>query len=300
MPPPARQEQSCFPRMATLPAPVPDEIIPRLFLIHGPRRWPLDRRPLTIGRLPECDITLATAQVSRIHAYVVPTPTGPLLVDNSSTGTTVNGEPVTSPWVLADGDQVRIGVSLLHVMAIGWSTKEEQGDQRPRARLVRKLRSWLSRYGWSELLGTAAAVGAATSVHTLTGSNLVAAYAGTAAECVVFYGIFFLRETIRGAHLAGGRGAPYGTGEVLRVLHGMMLEFGVAEALDSLVLRPLIMGQGMRLLGPGIGALVGKLAADVVFYGPVLSIYEWRLARGEAVRQQDRRRRTTEANRVER
>jgi hypothetical protein len=54
----------------------------------------------------------------------------------------------------------------------------------------------------------------------------------------------------------------------------------------------------MRLLGPGVGSLVGKLAADVLFYGPVLSIYEWRLARGEAVRPEDRRRRTTAAHRL--
>lgn len=284
--------------MADLPATIRDDIVPRLFLVHGPRRWALDRRPLTIGRLPECDITLPTGNVSRTHAYVVPTPSGPLLVDNSSTGTSVNGEPIREPWVLADGDQVKIGLSLLHVMAIGWSMKEEPPDPRFLVRATRKLRSWVVRYGWSEVLGTIAAVGAATSVHTMTRSNVAAAYAGTAAEFVVFYGIIFLRETIRGAHQAGGRGAAYGGTEVLRVLHGMMLEFGVAEALDSLVLRPLIMGQGMARLGPRTGALVGKLAADVVFYGPVLSIYEWRLARGEAVRQQDRRRRTTEGHRM--
>lgn len=272
-------------------------IVPRLFLIHGPRRWPLDRRPLTIGRLPECDVTLASVQVSRTHAYIVPTPTGPLLVNNSARGTSVNGTQLTEPWVLADGDVVQLGVSSLHVMAVGWSVQEER-DPRRWMRVLRKVRSWVARYGWSEVLGTVAAVGAANSTYTLTGSTLAAAYVGTVAECIVFYGIIFLRETIRGAHLAGGRGATYGTPEILRVLHGMMLEFGVAEALDSLLLRPLLMGQGMRLLGPGVGALVGKLAADVVFYGPVLSIYEWRLARGEAVRQQDRRRRTTEAHRI--
>lgn len=283
--------------MEQLPAPS-EGIVPRLFLIHGPRRWALDRRPLTIGRLPECDITLASGQVSRTHAYIVPTPTGPLLVDNSTTGTAVNGDPIDTSWLLADGDKVKIGVSVLHVMAFGWSTKEDSVDQRWVARAGRKLRSWLGRYGWSEVLGTIAAVATAVSVHSVTQSDLIAAYAGTAAECVVFYGIIFIRETIRGAHDAGGRGTTYGGQDILRVLHGMMLEFGVAEALDSLVLRPLIMGQGMRLLGPGPGSLVGKLLADVVFYGPVLSIYEWRLARGEAVRQQDRRRRTTEANRL--
>jgi hypothetical protein len=55
------------------------------------------------------------------------------------------------------------------------------------------------------------------------------------------------------------------------------------------------MGVGIRLLGGTWGALVGKLAADIAFYGPVLTIYEWRLARNRASRQEDRRRRTTSA-----
>lgn len=272
-------------------------VSPTLYLIHGPRRWPLDRRPLTIGRLPECDIVLPSAQVSRTHGHLVPTPTGPLLVDVSRQGITVNGARMQEPWVLEDGDEVRIGVSVLHVMQVGpESAAVEVGPSGPR--VVRKIRGWLSRYGLPEILGTVAAVGAATSVYQLTGSTIAAAYAGTAAECLVFYGIIFLRETIRGAHVAGAQGKAYTSIDLLRVLHGMMLEFGAAEALDSLLLRPLIIDQGMRLLGPGAGSLAGKLAADILFYGPVLSIYEWRLARGEAVRQEDRRRRTTSVNRV--
>jgi hypothetical protein len=55
------------------------------------------------------------------------------------------------------------------------------------------------------------------------------------------------------------------------------------------------MGVGLRWVGGQLGALVGKLAADLVFYGPVLTIYEWRLAEGTA-RVEERRRRTTAAH----
>jgi len=267
-----------------------------LVLIHGPRRWPLDRRPLTIGRLPECDVTLPGDQVSRNHAYIVPTPKGPLLVDGSRLGTSVNGERMQAPWVLADGDEIRIGVSLLRVVLAG--VRDPAAAVPPGVgRWRHKLVTWVRRYGPSEALGTVAAVGVAGAVRQLTGSTVAAAYAGSLAETTVFYGVMFLRQTIREAHEAGGRGRPYGNADLFRVMHGMVLEFGVAEALDSFVLRPLLMGLGMRFLGTNLGALVGKLASDVVFYGPVLAIYEWRLARGEAVRQVDRRRRTTAAHR---
>lgn len=262
-----------------------------LWLLHGPRRWPLDRRPLTIGREPECDVTIPGDDVSRKHAYVVPTPTGPLLVDGSRIGTLVNGERMQAPWVLADGDEIRIGVSVLHVALMGGPDTAEVPVGAARTRF--KLKSWLIRYGPSEVLGTIAAVGIAGIGKGLTGSNIAAAYAGTMAENVMFYGVMFLRETIKGAHDAGARGRPYGNEDLFRVMHGMLLEFGAAEVLDSLLLRPALMALGMQFIGGHLGALAGKLASDVAFYGPVLTIYEWRLARGEAARQDDRRRRTT-------
>ena len=262
-----------------------------LWLLHGPRRWPLDGRPLTIGREPECDITIPGDDVSRRHAYVVPTPTGPLLIDGSRTGTRVNGERMQAPWVLADGDEIRIGVSRLQIALMGARDTAEAPIGAARTRF--KLKSWLKRYGPSELFGTIAAVGIAGVVKSLTGSTIAAAYAGTMAENVMFYGVMFLRETLRGAHEAGARGRAYGNADLFRVMHGMLLEFGAAEALDSLLLRPALMGLGIRFLGGPIGALIGKLAADLAFYGPVLTVYEWRLARGEAARQDDRRRRTT-------
>jgi hypothetical protein len=230
--------------------------------------------------------------VSRHHAYVVPTPTGPLLIDRSRLGTTVNGERMRAPWVLADGDEIGIGVSVLRVALKGVADAPAPPATGVAA-IWHRLQSWVGRYGASELLGTIAAVGAASAVKEMTGSTVAAAYAGTMAENTMFYGVMFLRETIRGAHEAGARGRTYGNADLFRVLHGLLLEFGAAEALDSLLLRPLLMGLGIQFLGPNLGALLGKLAADLAFYGPVLAIYEWRLARGEAARQQDRRRRTT-------
>jgi hypothetical protein len=47
------------------------------------------------------------------------------------------------------------------------------------------------------------------------------------------------------------------------------------------------------LLGGSLGALVGKLGADLAFYGPVLSVYEWRLARNRLDERAERSRRTT-------
>jgi pSer/pThr/pTyr-binding forkhead associated (FHA) protein len=64
---------------------------------------------LTIGRLPECTITLADTNVSRKHAEVRPEGAGFLLSDLGSTnGTFVNGARITQ-HELSDGDVITFG-----------------------------------------------------------------------------------------------------------------------------------------------------------------------------------------------
>lgn len=264
-----------------------------LFLTRGPLQWAIDHRPVSIGRQPECDITLGSEKVSRVHAYVVPTPSGPLIVDRSRAGTWVNGERMQAPWVLADGDLVDIGGLVLRVeRRRGRSSTAMDAGRRPGG-AGGKLAAWIRRYGPSELLGTIVAVGAAVGVEQASDSTVLAGYVASAAEATVFYGVMFLRESVRAAHRAGATGKPYGSRDLLPVLRNMLMEFGVAETLDAGLVRPLLLGFGLRWIGGGLGALVGKLAADLAFYGPVLTVYEWRLARRTAADQVDRRRRTT-------
>lgn len=266
---------------------------PGLFLTRGPMQWAIDHRPVSIGRQPECDVTLGGEKVSRLHAYVVPTPDGPLLIDRSRVGTLVNGERMQAPWILADGDLVDIGGLVLRVERRRGRSSTPQELGKSGSPILGKLAAWGRRYGPSEILGTAVAVGSAVAVQQATHSTVVAGYVATIAETTVFYGVMFLRESVRAAHRAGAAGKPYGTRDLVPVLQGLLMEFGVAEGLDALLLRPVLLGLGLRWIGGTLGALAGKLAADLAFYGPVLTIYEWRLARRGSAERTDRRRRTT-------
>jgi ABC transport system ATP-binding/permease protein len=63
-----------------------------------------------IGRDQEAEITLDAPVVSRYHARIEQTAQGHLLTDlNSTNGTFVNGERLTSPHRLTEGDVVQIG-----------------------------------------------------------------------------------------------------------------------------------------------------------------------------------------------
>lgn len=76
------------------------------------RRWPLDRtRPITIGRSTDCDIYLPDRQVSRFHARVSWRGDSYQVEDlGSKNGTHVNGQDVTEPTLLQDGDELQIAL----------------------------------------------------------------------------------------------------------------------------------------------------------------------------------------------
>jgi pSer/pThr/pTyr-binding forkhead associated (FHA) protein len=63
-----------------------------------------------MGRTPENHIQIASPGASRTHAVIEAGPTGFLLSDlGSQNGTYVNGEKITTPHELVDGDRIRIG-----------------------------------------------------------------------------------------------------------------------------------------------------------------------------------------------
>jgi len=74
-------------------------------------RWLLDKDHLTIGRSPDCDIILPDRAVSRHHACIDRQDNDYQLVDDSSkNGTFVNGQAVTGPVRLIDGDEIQIAL----------------------------------------------------------------------------------------------------------------------------------------------------------------------------------------------
>ncbi|MEP6687586.1 MAG: FHA domain-containing protein [Gemmatimonadales bacterium] len=254
--------------------------------------------PLIIGRAPESGIVVPEDDVSRQHACVMRTPTGYVVIDTSSHGTFVNGEPVAAQRVLRSGDLIEIGTSVFEFQlpdepeppaqdgaAIPKATGEPSTQAHHRRRstskhtLIRELPphrnrigEWIRRYGVAEVAGTAAAIGGYWGGYALTGSVVASAFAAALSESVAFYTILLLRDMVRDAYAAGARRSRYGPREMAGTWRSLFIEFGPSEILDAAVLRPLCMGLGSEYLGPRLGVVAGKLVADVVFYAaPILT-----------------------------
>jgi hypothetical protein len=124
-------------------------------------------------------------------------------------------------------------------------------------------REWIRRYAPAEVCGVVGALAGYLVVWGLVRHSAAAAYGATAAENAAYYGFLLARR-------AGS-------------VRALLVEFGPAEVLDSLAVRPACCAAAVALLGPVAGVLAGKLAADLVFYAPVIATYEFARARKEVV-----------------
>jgi ornithine decarboxylase len=137
----------------------------------------------------------------------------------------------------------------------------------------RHARAWARRYLPAEIVGLVTALAGALIAFRATGSAATAAFAGTAGEAAGYYATIAVRDLRR--HRRAGGASRWQA--LARTSRGVAIEFGPAEIVDSLVVRPGLMFTGPLLTGSLIaGTLLGKVAADIVFYAFAISGYELR------------------------
>jgi len=124
--------------------PEKSEEFPLLIAQEGPlkgQRWPISRA-LLIGRDHSCDVTIADRQVSRFHARLTPTSEGIILEDmGSKNGTHRNGDELSAPVVLQDGDVIQVSLAQEFAFLTSDSTMPlGEGAGKP-GRLMMDLRS---------------------------------------------------------------------------------------------------------------------------------------------------------------
>jgi hypothetical protein len=137
-----------------------------------------------------------------------------------------------------------------------------------------KVFQWVRRYGVAECAGVTCALTASFIIRRATRSEIAAAYAGAWGESIGYSTVIVGRDFLVGARAAHAARQRFGVRRAGGVVAGLIAEFGPSGLLDTFLIRPFTMGVGARLFGPQLGLIAGKLAADVIFYVPVIFIYE--------------------------
>jgi hypothetical protein len=136
-----------------------------------------------------------------------------------------------------------------------------------------KCTEWARRYLPAECIGLLGALVCGLMARSACDSTAVVALAGTWGENFGYYGTMLATE-MRGGDTPV-RGRPLR--RIARAIRNLLLEFGGAECLDSLFLRPTAM-YALSLWSGNLvaGIVAGKLVADVGFYIPAIIAYELR------------------------
>lgn len=139
-----------------------------------------------------------------------------------------------------------------------------------------KIREWARRYLPAEVLSVVATLaGAALAWQLAPGQDVGAALAGTWAGNVAYFGWLLGQDVRLARRELRAQGRPYTRRSFGRNVRALVVEFGAAEVLDSLLIRPALMVWLPRWTGSRSGGiLLAKLLADVTFYVPAIISYE--------------------------
>ena len=126
----------------------------------------------------------------------------------------------------------------------------------------RGIAFWIVRYLPAEIVGTAAMIIAGLAVTIWTDAPALIAIAALLGEIVGFYIVLAITIFIEQQAVSPNWRRALGRTFLL-----LIAEFGVAELLDTLLIRPAALMAGVWLLpDPMWGLLAGKVFADVIFY----------------------------------
>lgn len=138
-----------------------------------------------------------------------------------------------------------------------------------------KIKEWLKRYLPAEIFSLVATLAFAGLVFRLTGSNVSAALAGTWGGNVAYFGLILVKDIADARKRYAAEAKTYNGKAVLLNLRALAVEFGLAEVLDSFLIRPALMYYLPLWLGSfTTGIVAAKFAADVTFYLPAIIGYE--------------------------
>lgn len=141
--------------------------------------------------------------------------------------------------------------------------------------MKRKIIEWVRRYLPAEILSTITAVLVALLTNFYSNNLILTAIFSAWSETIVFYAFIISRDIFSSKKQHKAQKRVYAFFSLGKNIRNIIIEFGIAEALDTLFVRPFFMYFFARLSGLlVVGIVMGKLTSDVIFYIPTIIAYE--------------------------
>ncbi len=132
------------------------------------------------------------------------------------------------------------------------------------------MKEWLNRYAIAEIISVVFAIIFSYLSQVLFGNFIVSGIIGTWSSNLGFYGTIVYRD-IRGI------GRKFKIKDFFILLRNMIIEFGPAEYLDSLLIRPFYLSFFPFIISNySFAIFIGTMLADVTYFIPTIISYEFR------------------------
>lgn len=133
---------------------------------------------------------------------------------------------------------------------------------------------WIRRYGVAELVSLVLGVVLTAGSYLLVGSIIGSAFFGSVVETVSFYFVIAYREV---RHRKRKERDSFGLISIVKLFRNLLVEFGPAEYLDTVVIRPFWFSLfPLFITNYSFAIFLATIVADISFYVPVICSYELR------------------------
>ena len=141
--------------------------------------------------------------------------------------------------------------------------------------MKQKITEWIKRYGLAELNSLVLTVSSAWLSFRYTENHLTSALVGTWAGNIAYFGTILLQDIRLATKQLALLNKPYSLATFSKNVRALLIEFGIAELLDSLFIRPTLLYYfPLWLNNFGLGIVIAKFTADISFYIPAIIGYE--------------------------
>ena len=141
--------------------------------------------------------------------------------------------------------------------------------------ILQKIKEFSKRYLPAEIVGTITAICAASITHVFSDNPVFIAYIATFGEAIGFFSTILIQHIFTFSKKRKAANKQFSLLDFPKIISHILLEFGPAEIIDGLVLRPFFMYLFPLLIKKFIlGILLGKIAGDITFYLIVIVSYE--------------------------
>jgi hypothetical protein len=143
--------------------------------------------------------------------------------------------------------------------------------------MKKKILEWIKRYLLSDIISTVLSLGTAWLIMEQSDDRVLAAFIGSAVASLSFYLLIAFSDVRKSLKMHKEANEAYKIKSFLIDFRNLIIEFGPAEILDVIAVRPFFMYLIPTLIGNFIlGTFIGKMIADVIFFAIAIIMYELR------------------------